>query len=298
MKQIFHSIKTAPYQSLASFFILFLTLFLALVFFNLVSFFYAVLSYVETKPQVIVYFQTQTSESDILKIRQALDKSGKVVSVKYISKEEALKIYRQLNKDNPLLLEMVSADILPASLEINAKKPEYLAQIAEYLKKQPGVDEVQFQKSIVDRLINLNNILRKVFSFLFLFLIITSFSVLITTTAFKIALKKEEIELLRLLGASKFYVIKPYLLEGVFFGFLGASAAWGIFYLILLYFKPFLNSYLFGIPSLPFFQAGSYHLYVWPPSIQYLILTYFLTLFSGILIGLVGNYLSTLKYIK
>jgi cell division transport system permease protein len=298
MKEIFNSIKTAPYQSLASFFILFLTLFLSLLFFNLISFFYAILSYVETKPQVAVYFQTQTQEKDIFKIRQTLTNSRKVTSIKYISKAEALKIYRELNKDNPLLLEMVSADILPASLEINAKKPEYLAEIAEYLKKQAGVDEVQFQKSIVERLLTLNNVLRKVFLFLFVFLIVISSAVLMTTTAFKIALKKEEIELLRLLGASKFYVRKPYLIEGIFFGFLGDSSAWIVFYLIFFYLQPFLNSYLFGLPQLPFFQAASYHLYVWPPSVQYIGLTYLLTALSGILIGFIGNYLSTSKYIK
>jgi cell division transport system permease protein len=193
---------------------------------------------------------------------------------------------------------MVSADILPASLEINAKKPEYLAEIAEYLKKQAGVDEVQFQKSIVERLLTLNNVLRKVFLFLFVFLIVISSAVLMTTTAFKIALKKEEIELLRLLGASKFYVRKPYLIEGIFFGFLGASSAWIVFYLIFFYLQPFLNSYLFGLPQLPFFQAASYHLYVWPPSVQYIGLTYLLTALSGILIGFIGNYLSTSKYIK
>lgn len=298
MKEILKSIKTTPYQSLASFFILFLTLFLMLFFFNLVSFFYAILSYVETKPQVIVYFQTQTQESDIFKIRETLVNSGKIASVKYVSKDEALKIYRELNKDNPLLLEMVSAEILPPSLEINTKKPEYLAEVAEYLKKQPGVDEVQFQKSIIDRLITLNNILRKIFMFIFVFLVLISFFVLITTTAFKIALKKEEIELLRLLGASKFYVVKPYLLEGIFFGFFAASFAWLVFYIILFYLQPFLNSYLFGIPKLPFFQLGSFGFYVWPPTINYFFFTYFLTVFFGILIALIGNYLSTLKYIK
>jgi cell division transport system permease protein len=298
MTEVFQSIKRTPYQSLASFLILFFTLFLSLFFFYLTAFFYGVLSYIETKPQVTVYFQTQTSESDIFKIRDAIIQSGKTTMVKYISKEEALKIYQELNKNNPLLLEMVSAEILPASLEINAKRPEFLAEIAEYLKKQPGVDEVEFQKTIVDRLLTVTNILRKVFMFVFVFLIFIAFIVLMTTTAFKIALKKEEIELLRLLGASIFDVRKPFLLEGIFFGFLGGTFAWLVFFLIFLYLQPFLNSYLYGVPRLSFYQFSSYNLYVWPPSFPYLLLIYFLTIFFGMLIGLLGNYLSTSKYIK
>ncbi|MGC8944040.1 MAG: hypothetical protein ACP5KX_08065, partial [Caldisericia bacterium] len=71
--------------------------------------------------------------------------------------------------------------------------------IAEYLKKQAGVDEVQFQKDIIDRLLTLTNILRIISLVFFVFLVITTGIILITTTSFKIALKKEEIELLKLI---------------------------------------------------------------------------------------------------
>lgn len=298
MKNIIVSIKRTPYQSLATLLILFLTLFLTLFFFNLLSFFYGILGYIETRSQVIVYFQTQTPESEILKIEKNLITSGKTLSVKYVSQKEALKIYQELNKDNPLLLEMVSADILPASLEINAKKPEYLLEIAEFLKKQPGVDEVQFQKEIINQILNINQTLRQISLFLFVYLTATSFLVIITTTAFKISLKKDEIELLRLLGASKFYVQAPFLLEGVFFGFVSSLFSFIFFYGLFLYLQPFFSSYFFGIPKISFFHLEDYHLYVWPPSNEYLIFSFSLLSFFGILIGFIGNYLATSKYIK
>jgi cell division transport system permease protein len=298
MSDFTKSLKRAPYQSLASFFILFFTLFLALFFFYLTSFFYGILSYVEAKPQVTVYFQTTTTEKDILSIKSELGKSGKTTSVKYISKNDALKIYRNLNQSNPLLLEMVSADILPASLEIYAQKPEYLAQIAEYLKKQPGVDEVSFQKNIVDKLLVVTDVLRKISMFVFLFLIVITIIVLMTTTAFKIALKKEEIEILKLLGATNLYIRKPYLKEGIFFGFISGTVAWGIFYGIFFYFKTFIQSYLSGINNLPFYSLSQYHLYVWPPSIEFIGLSFAVIVGFGMLIGLFGNWLATSKYIK
>jgi cell division transport system permease protein len=256
------------------------------------------LSYIESKPQVTVYFQNQTKEKDILKLKDTVQASGKVQSVKYVSKQEALKIYRDLNKKNPLLLEMVSADILPPSLEIFAKEPQFLAEIAEYLKKQPGIDEVVFQKDIVDKLLVLTSVLRRISLFIFLFLLVISFVVLMTTTAFKIALKKEEIELMRLLGASTFYIKKPFLLEGTLFGLSSAVVSFSLFYLIFLYFSPFLNSYLTGIPTLSFFDLANFNLYVWPPSANFILLSFGLTCASGIAIGVVGNYLATSKYIK
>lgn len=298
MKEIFKSIKRSPYQSLASFLILFFSLFLSLFFFNLTTFANALLSDVETKPQVTIYFLTDVTEKDIFEIRDEIVDSGKTSQVNYVSKEDALKIYKEFNKDNPLLTEMVSAQSLPASLEIFATKPIYLQEIAEFAKKQAGVDEVDFQKNIVDQLISLTTILRRVSLAVFAFLIFISIIVLTTTTAFKIALKKREIELLRLLGASKMHVYKPFLLEGIFFGVVSGTIAFFIFYGIILYFYPFLKSYLEGIGDMPFYNLGSAGLYVWPPSIQYVLLSYLLIVGFGALIGLLGNWFSTSKHIK
>ncbi len=298
MRDILTSMKRAPYQSLASFFILFFTLFLTIFFFHLTSFFYGILSYVEGKPQVTVYFQTQVAEGDIFKIRDELKASDKTTEVKYVSKQDALNIYRDLNKSNPLLLDMVSADILPPSLEIYAKKPEYLNEIATYLKKQPGIDEVEFQKSIVDKLLVVTDIMRKISMFIFIFLLIITITVLMTTTAFKIALKKEEIEILRLLGASNFYIKKPYLQEGLLFGFMSGTVAFALFYGIYFYLLPFLNSYLSGISQLPFYNLGHLDIYVWPASLNFILLSYIVTVGFGMMIGFIGNLIASTKYIK
>jgi cell division transport system permease protein len=298
MNGFWTSIRRTPYQSLASFLILFFTLFLSLFFFNLTSFFNGVLSYVETKPQVTVYFQTSTKEDEISKVKQDIDATGQALSIKYISKQDALKIYQNLNKNNPLLLEMVSADILPASLEIYAKSPEYLLKIADMVKKEPGVDEVVFQRDIVDKLLSLTNVLRKVSIFILAFLIIIAFIVLMTTSAFKIALKKDEIELLQLLGASKFYVQWPFLYEGMAFGWMSGTLAFVVYYAIFFSVQASLSGYLSGIGRLEFFGMGAEGLFVWPPSSNFIVLSYVITILFGMLIGFIGNYLSTSKYIS
>lgn len=298
MNTIFQSIRRTPYQSFASFLILFFTLFTALFFFYLTSFFYAVLSHIEAKPQVTVYFKIDTETSDIAKVKEALLKSGKAESITFLTREDALKIYRSLNKDNPLLLEMVSADILPASLEIYAKKPAYLQEIASFLKKQKGVDEVIYQKDVVDQLLSLTDILRKLSLAIFLLLIVISIVVLMTTTAFKIALRKDEFELLRYLGASHWYIRNPFLKEGMFFGFVSATVAFAVFYGIFLSLHSFLDSHLVGVGTLTFYTFASYHLSVWPPSVLFILFSYILVLTFGVIIGLIGNFLSTSKYIR
>ncbi len=298
MKDMFTSIRRTPYQSLGSFLILFFTLFLALFFFHITTFFYGILSYVETRPQVIAYFDVKAQEKDILLLKSELEKTEQTTSIHYVSQKEALNIYKELNKDNPLLLEMVSASILPASLEIYAKKPEYLAGIADRLQDEKIIDEVNFQRSIVETLVTLTNILRKVTLGVFVFLIAMSIIVLITTTAFKISIKREEIEVLQLIGASRWYIRRPFIYEGIFFGFLSGTLAFALFYGIFFYFQPFLSSYLTGIPKLSFSGLDVYNIYVYPPTLEFIIITYGLTVLFGIMIGLIGNYLATSKYIK
>ncbi|MBI2641568.1 hypothetical protein HYW87_03175 [Candidatus Roizmanbacteria bacterium] len=296
MREILTSIRRTPYQSFAAFLVLFFTLFLAILFFISLSFLYGLLGYVETRPQVTAYFETKTQENDIFKIRNELINSGKVLSIKYVSKNEAFKVYKELNKDNPLLLEMVSADILPASLEIYAKKPTFMSEIAEFLKKQNGVDEVNFQKDIVERLLTLTTILRRTTIVFFLFLILMATVVLFTTTLFKIALKKDEIELLRLLGASNFYIRKPFLLEGIFFGLLASFFSFLIILGGIFYLRPFLISYLRGIKDLTL-QVLSLQFTVWPMSLNFLLLALGFTSFFGVTIALIASYLATEKYL-
>jgi len=297
MKELFTSIKRAPYQTLTAFLVLFLTLFLSMILFVSLTFLHGVLGYLESRPQVTVYFQTSTPEKEIFKIRDELNNSGKVILIKYISQQEAFNIYKNINKNDPLLLEMVSADILPSSLEIYAKKPVYLPEIAEFLKKQGGVDEVQFQKDIVDRLLNLTNVLRKLSLLFFVYLLLMSTIVLTTTTLFKIALKKDEIELMRLIGASNFYIRKPFLQEGVFLGIVASLVSFIILLLIFFYLNPFLSSYLKGIPVLEIkiFDLG---LKVWPINFSFLIIVFSLSSLFGCFISIISSFLATRKYLK
>ncbi len=297
MKDIWTSIRRTPYQSLSAFLILFFTLFLTLILFVSLTFLYGTLNYLETKPQVTVYFQTKTPETQIFKVREELMNSGKVLNIKYISKNEAFNIYKQLNKDNSLLLEMVSADILPPSLEIYAKKPIFLPEIAEYLKKQGDIDEVQYEKDIIEKLLVLTNTIRKSALIFFGYLIIMSIVVLTTTILFKIALKESEITLLRLIGATNSYIRKPYVLESLFLGMAASILSFSIFALIVLYFNPFLQSYFKGITTLSV-DVFNYSLAIWPLNYIFFAIVFVSISIFGAVIASVASYIATNKYLK
>jgi cell division transport system permease protein len=296
MRDFLISIKRTPFQSAASFLVLFFSLFLTFFLLFSLAFFEGILAYLETRPQIIAYFQPKTNENEIFKIRDELVSSGKVLSINYTNQKEAFENYKKMNQDNPLLLEMVSADILPPSLEIYAKKPIFLPQIAEYLKKQASVDEVQFQKDILDRLLTLTSILRKTSLTFFIYLFLMTTTVLVTITHFKIALKKDEIEILNLLGASYSYIRRPFLKEAFFMAIFASIFAFSIILAILFYFQPFLNSYLQGISSLSL-NILNLNLLIWPINWSFLSITFLVTSLFGVLVSLFSTFLATKKYL-
>ncbi len=294
---IITSITRAPYQSFASFLVLFFTLFLASMLFVSLSFFHGLIGYVETRPEVMVYFKTSTPESDILSFRDQLLQWEQVASVQYVSKEDAFNIYRERNQDKQTLLEMISPDILPASLEIFARNPEDLEQIATFFQTQKGVDEVVYHKSIVEKLLSLTSIMRLVSVGLFVFLFAMSTVVMITTILFKVALRKEEINLLRLIGASRFYVRKPFLWESVVFVFIASVASFMTIVGLLWYTHPFLVTYLRNIPSL-YIAIGGVAVTVWPMNPWFIMLAFVSSTFFGFLIALFATHIATNKYLR
>jgi len=297
MSRLLKSIRRAPYQSFAAFLMLFMSLLMATALLFSIGSLYGLLGYVETRPQVTVYFQSNASESEIGKIRQELIDSGKTLSVKYVSQTDAFKTYKELNKDNPLLLEMVTADILPASLEINAKKPVYLPQIAEFLQKKAGVNEVVFQKIIIDRLVQLTALIKTISLTFFIFLTITTMIILFTITHFKVALRKDEIELLRLLGASNNFIRWPFFQESLIFAFFSATSAFLFFIGLFFYFSSFINGYLQGIDRLTI-NFDWAQLTVWPINTTWLACIYFGILLFGCFTYLTASFFATKKFIK
>lgn len=241
-------IRRSPYQAMAATTTMFVTFLLAgIVFLSVVASFFT-LRYFEGKPQITVFMADKSDKQEAELLGKTLEQTGKVTSVAYVSKEDALAIYREQNKNDPLLLEMVTADILPASLEISAKEPQYLADLVPIIKEAGGVEEVVYQKDVVDALIAWTNAIRLIGGVLTGLLAFNSILTIMTVVGMKIALKREEIDVLRLVGASRWYIRMPFVLEGGLYGTGGALLSWAIIMLLVLWLQPVLFGFLGMIP--------------------------------------------------
>lgn len=253
------NIRRTPIQAIAASMVMFLTFFALLIFLLLAAGSQAALRYFESKPQVIAFFKEGTTIQDVSAIENALEQEPRVTKTKYVSREDALKIYRERNKNDPALLELVTANILPASLEISTKDPQDLVSIAEILKREPVVSDVIVPEDVVQTLTQVTTIIRIVGGSTVIFLMIFAALVILMIIGFKIRLKRSEIEIMRLLGASPSFIRNPFILEGMFYGVAGAITSWIIVYASLWYFTPFLQGYLGEVnllPVSPLFMLG------------------------------------------
>jgi len=246
-------IRRSPYQAMAAVSIMTMTLFLASVFSLIAAGSQAILQYFETRPQVDAYFKSDyvPPQTEIDRISAQLLSTDEVAAVKFISKEEALNIYKQSNQSDPLLLEAVNANMLPASLEISAKDPKQLKAIAENLKKEVNIDDVRFAEDIVQNLTKWTGSVRIVGAALVGTHVVITFVVILLIISIKVGSRREEIRTLQLIGATNGYISSPFVWEGIVYGCIGAIFAWGITYILLLYSMPFLVTFLAGIPILP-----------------------------------------------
>ena len=245
------NIRRSPYQAIAAIIIMSLTFLVVSFFTFLLVGSSKVVSYFESKPQVTAFFKNEAKQSDINSLENKLKDTGKVSKVLFVSKKEALEIYRQQNKNDPLLLDLVTADILPSSLEISTFKIEDLSIISESLKSSPIVSEVIFQKDVVSTLTSWTSALRKIGLGAILVLSVVSIFIIATIIGIKISVKKGDIEIMRLIGATNWYIRWPFIFEGIFYGLVGSFIGWFVATASLLYVTPFLSSFLRGIPILP-----------------------------------------------
>jgi len=113
------AIKRSPFQAVSAIFVMTLTFFVATTFAVLLYASSNSLKYVETRPQIIAFLKKDAGETKVTELQNKLQSDVRLKDIKYVPKEQALEIYKEATSDNPLLSELVSPSIFPASLEFS-----------------------------------------------------------------------------------------------------------------------------------------------------------------------------------
>jgi cell division transport system permease protein len=175
--------------------------------------------------EVSAYLNTGIAAKDLQPVIQKLPNVKQVMPV---SKEEAwAALSKELGiSDLKATTQQLSGNPLVDELRVQATSPGVVPQLAEALKKVNGVETVQYVGEVVQQVTELNHNLRFISFGVIGFLTLSAIAVITTTLRLVIAARSQEIEVMRLVGATRSTIYLPFLLQGITFGIAGAAIAW------------------------------------------------------------------------
>lgn len=231
------NLKINPVISGASTVIIALSLFIFAMFLTIYLNFQKVSDRWGRKVRVDVYLVDAIDAQQVSFLENEIKNLGGVENVKYISADSALQEFRHMIGGDDELLRELETNPLPASFKVQVKKeyrnPSCLKELAEEIKKLDGVDQIRYGAEWVEKLDALLNLFRLLGSMIGGILFLSGLLIISNTIRLTIYSRKEEIEIMRLVGATENFVRIPFYLEGIVEGFTASIIAlilWGLVY--------------------------------------------------------------------
>lgn len=259
----------------------------------------ASLEQIRDKVDINVYFVTEAPEEDILSLKRSLESLSEVAMVEYVSREQALERFRTRHEDDELTLQALDElgeNPLGANLNIKAKKTSQYEGIAEFLGDEstllavggtPIIDKVNYfqNKNAIDKLTEIIDSSEKFSLIIIAILVFASIIITFNTIRLAIYTSKDEISVMKLVGASNSYIRGPFVFEGIMYGIVSALITLILFYPLTIWLGPLTENFFSDINLFDYY-------------IDKFSKIFFIILGSGVLLGAVSSYLAVSRYLR
>lgn len=250
-------------------------------------------SMLQSKIDVSVYFKSEANEEEILKVKGDLEDLSEVKTVAYVSKEQALDDFKQKHAGDTLIQDsLAELDINPlqASLNVKAQNSSQYASIASFLegnKFRSVVDKINFYENeeVIKRIDSIYKGIQNWGFTLTMALALVAILVTFNTIRLTMYSQKQEIEIMRLVGGSNWHIKAPYLVEGGLYGAFAAMISLLIFYPAVTYVSPKVESLMPSVGLISYFISNG---------IQFVLIVFLV----GILLGVVSSFVAIRKFLK
>lgn len=268
----------------------------------------ALISDVKDKVDINIYFTLSAPEQDILSLQKDVNGLAEVASTTYISRDQVLTQFKAKWSDNALImqgLEEIGENPFPAILNVKAKDPGQYGNIAHFLENKnptiadgtPLIEKVNYiqNKLIIDRLSRIIPAMEQAGLFVAIILVAVAIVVVFNTIRLVIFTAKDEISVMKLVGASNIYVRGPLVVSGIMYGIVSAL----ITLFIMAAFAYWSDSVILRFAGVQ--VAADFQLVVSVLS------TYFIRNFgqifsmimgAGVILGGVSSYIAARRYLK
>ncbi len=239
--------------------------------------------------EVIVYLDPEASEQVVSLVQKRLRTEPAAVALTFVSKEQALREFSGQFPDESLLLEGMEGNPLPASLVVNLSPrfldTESLGAFAERVKQLPGVTHVAYSQDWVDTLTLVVSYFELGAVVIGTILAVATVTIIANTIRLSLHTRKEEIEILRLIGATGVFIAIPYVIEGMILGAVGGGLSLALLKGVFEFFRLELN-------ASGWFVGMEHILPVFPRQVS------FLLVMTGLVLGCGSSVLSVFGLMK
>jgi len=179
----------------------------------------------EAKVEISTYLRDDATQNEIGSLEEQIAQMPEVQDVAYVSKDQAFQEFKEMYETQPEFYENLPEDALPASLRIKLNNADDTESVAAAIEGAPGVRDVRFGGEIIKRLLTVNSLLRTITLVMSIILMVAAAALIANTIRLAIYARRDEIGIMKLVGATNWFIRIPFMLEGVFAALMGAVAA-------------------------------------------------------------------------
>lgn len=285
IKEVYTSFKRNIWMTLASIFTVVLSLFI-LGFFSIVILnLNKMADTLESQVQISVYLKDDLSQEEIDETKETLSKIEGLQDIKFTTREEAMKNFKERLGDQQFLLDALDdTNPLPDSFSLTVTSPQQVKTIADTATALDSVESASYSQDIINHLFNLTHLIRLIGVALIILLTGAAIFIISNTIRLTVFARRKEIAIMKYVGATDWFIRWPFLLEGICLGFIGGGLA--TIFLYIVYNQVTQEIY----EAMAFFPLIPQH-----PFIDYISLA---ILVAGIIIGALGSTISLKRFLK
>jgi cell division transport system permease protein len=169
----------------------------------------------EAKVEVSIFLRDDATQGEIQSLEREIAQMDEVDNVTFVSKQDAYEEFKQTYESRPEFYESLPEDALPASLRVDLTDANFAETVSARVEGAPGVDDVRFGGEIIKRLLQVNTLLRTITLVMSVILMIAAAALIANTIRLAIYARREEIGIMKLVGATNWFIRIPFMLEGV-----------------------------------------------------------------------------------
>lgn len=252
------------------------------------------------KADMNVYFTTDAPEEQILALQKSVDALPEVASTQYVSREDALANFRELHQNDQLTLQALDElrqNPLGAVLNVKAKDISQYASIANFLQGQEAlqtgqpqiIDKINYfdqqHQDAINRLAQITDSSKLIGLFVIIIFVLTTIAISFNTMRLAIYSSREEISVMRLVGAGQGYIRSPFLVEGVMYGLIAGVVTMLLFYPLTWWMGNATEGFFGGINVFAYY-------------VSHFALLFLVIVGSGVALGAIASYLAVRRYLK